>query len=1085
MKNHTFEPRPALWLAILYSASIAPVFLHAQDDADESEEIYELSPFTVEADKIEGYRATSTLAGTRIKTNLRDVASTISVYTKEFLEDTGATSVEELLVYTTGTEVAGMGGTLSNTSGSGTFELNLSAERFTDNSTTRVRGLAAADNTRNYFASIIPLDSYNTSQVTVNRGANNILFGLGSPAGIIDRSLSRPMRIDANEVSIRTDKYGSLRSTFDLNRTLMEEKLNVRLIGLHDWREFRQAGAFDKSRRVYGALDFHPLKNTVIRLNVEMGDRDGSPEVLAPPRDRLSYWWTRLDQATFGVGETAQPVPFFTDLAGTNRNPVFIFADGVGDTQADLGVISLNNGAGLQGAKLQTGDPLYDLVPANRRANYQPRFIAVNDPNRVARGASQNQPLARFSRSTQIIDTSVYDYNNISMAGRNDRRFNDFTAYNIALQQELLDGDLGFELSHDQQDFDGGSLDFIGAGFRNRNIGLDVNEVYPNGTPNPNVGRPFVTTRPVWRENSNELKTTRVTGYLKFDAEKKLGDVGKWFGNHTFTALYDESESKTFNISGSAMTLDTDFGNAIGYRPANNIINGWLLSQTMHYIGDSLAGTSSAAGANLPGLPASFDLPDKVSMNYISTPNRQFETATFDTLLYPQDKEILTSRAFLERNETKSQALAWQTHWLGGDLVSTFGWRNDKFKNFGAGDAEVDIRGTRQVGSDVFKLTDTPELDTEGDTFSWGVVGHAPQGIKENLPLGMDVSVHYAQSENFAPSSVSRNPFGGFYNPPSGSTEDYGTTISLFDNKIVARLTWYETVQQNLSDSRLTGPYNWFFLNVAAQVYDNNDWDDIVAADFELPVQAIQDAYNWNIITNPDGSRTIDGESLGANDIIKAVSKGFEMDLTANLTSNWRVSLNAAQQEAVRTGTAQTALEEVNRLANAWLNNPAQGDLLENNLNPVRGRIGQQMGIINTYLVADGRKADELREWRVNLVTNYTFAKDSRLKGFGVGGAMRYQSENAIGSDFIEDPDLGWIPVVESPVWGPTDTKFDAWFSYRTKIMKNIDWTLRLNIRNVLNENDLIPTFHNPDGSGFVYRSAKECDWFLTSTFKF
>jgi len=1069
-----------LFKGLLALAVASSPNLSAQDESD-GNKIYELSPFTVEADETTGYMATTTLAGTRIKSDLKDVASTISVYTKEFLEDTGATNLQDLLVYTTGTEVAGLGGNFSNELDRGSFTLEFEGERFAANASTRVRGLAAADNTRNYFSSIIPLDSYNINRVTVNRGANNILFGLGSPAGIIDRSLARPVGFNSSEVSIRVDKYGSLRSSFDFNRPLVEDKVNVRLIGLHDWREFRQMHAFDKNRRMYGAVDYMPYERTRIRVNAEIGDRDGSPEVLAPPRDRLSYWWSELDQLTVGPGES-NPYPRFTDIAATNRNPLFLYE--VGATQPTRGVIALNEGTGLLGAVLQPDHPLYEIVPENQRNNYRPRFLTVNDPNRVGRqGPDINA--ADYSRSPQITDTSIFDYNNISMAGRNDRRFHDFNAFNIALQQEFLEGDLGFELTYDKQNFDSGAFDMLGGGFRNRNIGVDINDTFADGTANPNLGRPFVTARPDWSERSNELNTARLTAFYKFVGEEIFGDVGRWLGEHTFTGLLDNSELETFNVSGPGMAFDTDFGSDIGYNQTNNLINRWLWSQNLYYIGESLLGKSSAAGSNLPGLPAHIELPEQVEMLYIARSTRDFETGTYKAFRYPQDKGILTSGAGLERSDTTSMALAWQTHWLDRTLVSTLGWRNDKFRSWDAGSADRDDRGTRLVGSDVFQLPDTADVNSEANTFSWGIVGHLPHALREQLPLGMDISAHYGTSENFAPTAGSRNPFGGFFDPPTGTTEDYGATLSLFDNKIIARLTWYKTVQKNLFDSRLVGPYHWFFNAVPAQVYDNNSQDAIKAANFELPIQIVQDAYQWQFITESDGSVAIDANSGGAGDIIQAVSDGFEMDLTANLTRNWRISFNAAQQQAVRTGTAQTAIDEINRLADAWLNNPEQSDLLDNSGSPVRGRITQQLARVRNALANDGLVANELREWRMNLVTNYNFTDESVLKGFGLGGAVRYQSKSTIGNELMADPELGVVPDPNRPYWGPSDTKLDTWLSYRTKIWGDVDWILKLNVRNVLNEDGLIPVWYNPDGSGFVYSIAKERDWFLTSTFKF
>src|SRR6187551_4010381 len=71
----------------------------------ENEEPLELSPFVVQADEDNGYVAKDTLAGTRLRTQLRDVGSAVSVTTKQFLQDTGSRNTQDLLVYTTNTEV--------------------------------------------------------------------------------------------------------------------------------------------------------------------------------------------------------------------------------------------------------------------------------------------------------------------------------------------------------------------------------------------------------------------------------------------------------------------------------------------------------------------------------------------------------------------------------------------------------------------------------------------------------------------------------------------------------------------------------------------------------------------------------------------------------------------------------------------------------------------------------------------------------------------------------------------------------------------------------------------------------------------
>ncbi len=72
--------------------------------------MFELSPFEVTTDRNEGYMATSSLAGSRLNTALKDISSPIQVITPQFMQDTGATNVQDLLLYTTNTEVAGVGG---------------------------------------------------------------------------------------------------------------------------------------------------------------------------------------------------------------------------------------------------------------------------------------------------------------------------------------------------------------------------------------------------------------------------------------------------------------------------------------------------------------------------------------------------------------------------------------------------------------------------------------------------------------------------------------------------------------------------------------------------------------------------------------------------------------------------------------------------------------------------------------------------------------------------------------------------------------------------------------------------------------
>ena len=172
--------------AVLTLASAPKVFGQAATPppaAAPEEEAITLSPLLVSADEDKGgYQATSNLAGTRVRTDLKDVASAISVVTGQFLQDTGAKNSADLLVYTPSTEVAGIRGNFSGVAGSRIYQEN------SVNTSTRVRGLDSADNTRDYFLTDIPWDGFNVGRVDLQRGPNSILFGVGSPAGIINTS---------------------------------------------------------------------------------------------------------------------------------------------------------------------------------------------------------------------------------------------------------------------------------------------------------------------------------------------------------------------------------------------------------------------------------------------------------------------------------------------------------------------------------------------------------------------------------------------------------------------------------------------------------------------------------------------------------------------------------------------------------------------------------------------------------------------------------------------------------------------------------------------------------------------------------
>ena len=84
-------------------AKVAPVEMKPQVAQLEDKAI-ELSPFQVTSSRNDGYRATATMSGTRLKTNLDDLAASISVVTKQQLEDTASVDINDIFKYELSTE---------------------------------------------------------------------------------------------------------------------------------------------------------------------------------------------------------------------------------------------------------------------------------------------------------------------------------------------------------------------------------------------------------------------------------------------------------------------------------------------------------------------------------------------------------------------------------------------------------------------------------------------------------------------------------------------------------------------------------------------------------------------------------------------------------------------------------------------------------------------------------------------------------------------------------------------------------------------------------------------------------------------
>ena len=95
---HASTVRPQLFVGLLVAAtgfaqSIPPL----SPPPAVGEETIVLTPFTVDSTKDRGYQAENTLSGSRLNSSLADTPASVSVFTREFVQDVGLTELNELI----------------------------------------------------------------------------------------------------------------------------------------------------------------------------------------------------------------------------------------------------------------------------------------------------------------------------------------------------------------------------------------------------------------------------------------------------------------------------------------------------------------------------------------------------------------------------------------------------------------------------------------------------------------------------------------------------------------------------------------------------------------------------------------------------------------------------------------------------------------------------------------------------------------------------------------------------------------------------------------------------------------------------
>ncbi len=814
--------------------------------ASADEEIVVLSPFEVSASNDTGYVATETLAGTRIRTDLRDVGSAISVVTKEFMNDIGATGSATLLQYTTNAEVAGTRGTYAGMGNGQTLY-----EGFSLSGNQRIRGLDSADNTRDYFVTDIPWDSFNVDRIDIQRGPNSILFGLGSPAGIVNASTRNASFRNAGSVEARVGSYGSTRASLGYNQALIDNVLALRVDGLWSNEKFQQKQAFQKDKRIAGAARWDPKffgKDfaTSFKVKAEKGEITANRPRTSTPYDSITPWFTSTADGgaggitvdnVYALGANASTTsPWLQSISG-QQTPTY-FIDGANGQVYSINSGYINNGFRKDDGTLRGPG---DNAVGQR---YSEVIFGLGGYKDYAFNAKLPYYTYAQYKNKMLADPSVFDFYNTLIDGDNKGETADWTTYNVALSQMGWGDRVGVELTYDYQKYNSGGWSLLGGA---PTINVDVTKEMQDGTANTNYGRAFVSSSSGGTGNSSVTKreNLRASLFAEFRASDFIGNkfLVKLIGKHRFNGV---ASKETYNNESLAWnryandngwdaftTRTTGYSNLFTYRTPVSLV----------YLTPKLA---SATGAHIPGIASDIRLDDGTVYLFDSTwtatgvnptdawtvpagnayLNKAFNptlvtkqasnpanykgwgTSTpLNTLSFEEGAPLYTD-ASKKEVVTTSYAGTWQGYLWNESIVPTLGWRFDTVKQrTRKASPDGANKGYLKLDQANYSLPDFPANALfKGHSLSGGIVVHLNKALPKRWDvLPFNVSLSYNDSSNFRATSARVDLYGNAVPNQTGDTKDYGITLSTKDNRFSLRALKYESTVLNKTLSTDSG----------------------------------------------------------------------------------------------------------------------------------------------------------------------------------------------------------------------------------------------------------------------------------------
>ena len=926
-----------------------------------------LSPFVVTTSGDIGYLAQNSLSGSRLNSSLADLAAPSTAFTQELLRDIGVTNIDDLADYMVSTKT-------DYPEGDNLF-LADDTRRF------RIRGLPAFNYSVNFFETVLRLDTYNTERVEQSRGPNSILFGLGSPGGVVNVATKKAVQNQQfGSIGVQVNSINGFRSELDFNQPLIKNKLSARIDAVSDHEDSWRHREFDRQDRLYGTLQWQIGPKT--RLDVEMEGGHVNKSLLQPMTGSDAYTtWAKAGKV---ISTTANAALGIRKLSAANYEWIDT------TTGQAWNWINKSSSTTVLNGGVQTWLTDFSIVPKDVVLNGGPAFPQITN----------------YMRRSAFLSHS-------------------FTP------------ELSVELAANSQYMEHDAVTGRSGGLLN----ADTEPTLPNGQPNPNAGRTYVESFPGTTDTHDKADNVRLS--LAF-----THDFGRW-GKHQFAALYQQDWTNRQAGQRKPIFITNP------YNPADPQ-NGQNVVHFRTYF--DLNGNPENMGA---GDWQRFFTNNEWREGTIPS---VVDAATGRTMSVGWVWNAVPQNNFFERHSTMGIL---QSHWLKDRLVTVVGYRIDDQKSkYSISDAAL-ARGPAVAP---FALGDYQAkssgvwVDNQAKNLTYSALFRVTSNIALTYNRARNAALPDPNAFVVSDDGTGRPP------SPLGNSQDAGLKF-LLGKKLSLSVLYYQTTA------------------------DKDTANSNVEIENKFPT--IFAALDTAGIASPTGGRAIDVPNKFNRYTFNSAAEGYELELIANFTDNWRAFLNVSDGVVKQTNIGTEARAFVEKYRGYWTqgNNgrvriDGSGTLapVADNGDAVIETVAEQLksidqNIQNLYITPDGQQARGQLQYAVNLVTNYTF-DHGPLKGLTVGGGGNYRSGEVVDFKIATDSSGN---ITKQPIHGKTNVLLNANIGYKHQIGwlgRKLRWSVQLNVTNLLDEDQILPT-RTINGVIVTYRLQQPRQWTLSNRIDF